>query len=331
VELGLAIGVIGTGRLGREHVRVLAKIAGVDRVGCYDISEKKRLKVAQDFNATPYSTCEQLLEDVDAVSIVVPTNVHEEVALASLEMNRDIFLEKPIAATVEAAERIIAKAGDSGRLLQIGHIERFNAAIEAALPLISSPSFIEIERLGKFTLRGTDVPVVLDLMIHDLDLLLMIVGEWPVDIKAKGASVLTSGPDIVNVRLEFPNRCVANVTASRISMEASRKMRVFSPSRYLSLDLHSGSVKHYAKRDSFQEKVMSALASQQEMDRMDLSQFLDIQSFIAKDEEQLLKELRSFVEAVERRSRPPVTGDDGVQALKLATEIMRRIDIEPIS
>lgn len=328
--MGIQVGVAGTGRLGREHVRILKDLPGVDSIACFDIDPDKSARIAEAFGAESVPTLDALLDRVDALSIVSPTRHHAAIALEALRRGKDLFIEKPIAATVPEAEAIVAAARDAGRIVQIGHVERFNPAFEQSRPLIQSPSFMEIERLSAFTLRGTDVPVVMDLMIHDLDLVLLIVGEWPKEIRAKGACVLTEGPDIVNVRLEFPGGCVANVTASRVSMEASRKFRIFSPSHYLSIDLKERRIKYFKKSDRFYARLAELQNAGADGRHLDLAEFLDTDEFTADGEEPLKSELQSFCAAIAQRSRPPVTGEDGLRVLKLATEILAAMKVEPV-
>lgn len=328
--MGIQVGVAGTGRLGREHVRILKSIPGIDRVTCFDIDHDKSRIVAEAFGAEAVTTLDELLNRVDAVSIVAPTKHHAALALEALARDKDLFIEKPIAATVPEAKAIVTSAETKGRIVQIGHIERFNPAFVASRSLIVAPSFMEIERLSAFTLRGTDVSVVMDLMIHDLDLVLLLVGEWPEEIRAKGAGVLTEGPDIVNVRLEFPGGCVANVTASRVSMEASRKFRIFSPSHYLSIDLKERRVKYFKKGDRFYAGLAALQSAGAGGAHLDLGEFLDTDEFTATGEEPLKTELQSFCAAVMRRSPPPVSGQDGLRVLTLATEILAAMKVEPV-
>ena len=328
--MGIQVGVAGTGRLGKEHVRVLKSLPEVDRVACFDIDHDKSISVADAYGAEAVTSLDELFDQVDVVSIVAPTKDHAAIALAALAHGKDLFIEKPIAATVAEAEAVVAAAGEAGRIVQIGHVERFNPAFEASRSLIVSPSFMEIERLSAFTLRGTDVSVVMDLMIHDLDLVLLIVGEWPREIRAKGAGILTEGPDIVNVRLEFPGGCVANVTASRVSMEASRKFRIFSPSHYISIDLKERRIKYFKKSDQFYAKLAAIQSAGAGGGHLDLAEFLDTDEFTVTGEEPLKTELQSFCTAITQRSRPLVSGEDGLRVLKLATEILTAMMVEPI-
>jgi predicted dehydrogenase len=320
-QVGLRIGVIGTGKLGREHVRVLKRVPEVDHVACYDIVPERSRAVGEAFDADVYTDVKKLLEAVDAVSIVVPTTSHIEVSLQALASGRNLFVEKPIAASVDEASRIIEAARETGRVLQIGHIERFNAAVRQAVPKIDDPEFIEIHRLAPFTVRGIDVSVIMDLMIHDIDLLAMFMGEKPVDIRAKGAGILTNGPDIVNARLEFSNGCVANLTASRVSIEPMRKVRVFCPRSYTSIDLLKRSVRHLEKDSSFDESVRKLQAGELDVEGLSLGDVLKINESQTDGEEPLYEELRSFCRTITNGDAPVVSGEDGLLALEIASEI----------
>jgi predicted dehydrogenase len=324
--VGLKVGVIGTGRLGRQHVRVFKRIPEVEFVGCYDIDEEKSRRAAGEFGAQVFVGLEALLDAVDSVSVVVPTVSHTEVSLAAFEAGKHVFLEKPMAASVEQAQRIIEAAARAGRILQIGHVERFNEAIKKCLPYIDSPSFIEIHRLAPFTPRGIDVSVIMDLMIHDIDLLIYFLGKLPVDVRAKGAGVLTSAPDIVNARLEYDDGCVANLTASRVSLEPMRKVRIFSQSRYLSIDLYEGKIKHVQKGESYDRGVEMLRQNKGNLEDITLHDFLKIEETKIEGEEPLFNELQSFCQSVLEGTPPAVTGEDGLKALGLAAEIQRIVE-----
>lgn len=328
--MGLKVGVIGTGKLGREHVRVLKRVPEVELVGCYDIVTEKSQSVAQTFDAEAFDTIEQLIEAVDAVSVVVPTSQHAEVSLAALGQGKNLFLEKPIAASIGEAEQIVKAANECGRVLQIGHIERFNRAIRQSVPFVQDPSFIEIHRLAPFTIRGIDVSVIMDLMIHDLDLLSLFKGAEPETVRAKGAAILTNGPDIVNARLEYADGCVANLTASRVSLEPMRKVRVFSTSGYVSCDLLTGKIKHVRKGNLFDSRVnkiktldIEELAT---FGQISLQDFIEIEETETKGEEPLYDELRSFCQTVTNGESPYVSGEDGLRALRLATRVQALVE-----
>jgi predicted dehydrogenase len=301
---------------------VLCGLDEVEFVGCHDQVAERAQSAANEFGATAYADRKTLIADVDAVDIVVPTSCHGRYALMALEMGKDVFVEKPLAADVEEAQEIVGQAKRHGRIVQVGHSERFNGALEKVRDRIENPTFIEIHRLAPFSIRGTDVSVVGDLMIHDLDLLYHLLGEAPVEIRAKGAGVLTNAPDIVNARLEYAGGCVANVTASRVSVEPMRKLRVFSPNRYISIDLGKGQATEYRKADGFEEGIEKLRAQTDGCERLRLSDFLQFETFSADDVEPLKKELQAFCRSVAGREAPPVTGEDGLNAVRLAAEIV---------
>jgi predicted dehydrogenase len=264
------------------------------------------------------------MDSVDAVSVVVPTVNHAAVSLEALRRGKSLFVEKPIAATVGEGRQIVEAARKLDRVLQIGHIERFNGAVRQALPHVTSPSFIEIHRLAPFTVRGIDVSVVMDLMIHDIDLLSWFTRRRPVDIRAKGAAILTNGPDIVNARIEYEDGCVANLTASRVSMEPMRKVRIFSSESYVSIDLLRGSLRHLRKGSKFDEAV-ARLQRGLDPGSLSLRDVVDVEEKKSEGEEPLFDELQSFCRTVCSGETPVVTGEDGLAALEIATEIQERV------
>lgn len=321
--MGLRVGVVGTGRLGRAHVRVLRSLPGVDFVGCTDSDTARSREAASEFGATAFDSLEALLAEVQAVSIVTTTSAHAEVALAALDADRDVFVEKPIASSVADAERIVTRARERARVIQVGHIERFNSAVQAALPSIGRPLFIEVHRLAPFNLRGADVSVVMDLMIHDLDLLGLLVGAEPVDVRASGAALLTHAPDIVNARLEYADGCVANVTASRVTASPMRKVRVFSDRGYFSIDLLTGSATHYRKADGFADRI--ADLKRGGAPGVSMTDIISVQQIRGDGGEPLVKELAAFCQCVADRTPPPVSGEDGLDAVRLAALILERV------
>ena len=236
----IPMGVVGTGSLGFHHARILRDVEGVEMVGFYEARQARALEVAGELGITSHPTLESLLDEARAVVVAVPTVAHEAVATAALDRGIAVLIEKPMAPSLAEADRILAAADRSGAVVQIGHVERFNAAVRAAEPYLDRPLFVESHRMAPFTLRSTDVAVVLDLMIHDVDLVQSLVGTPITDIAASGMPVLTPTIDIANARLTFEGGAVANLTASRVSMERMRKLRIFQPSGYLSLDLASG-------------------------------------------------------------------------------------------
>ena len=319
--MGLRVGVAGTGRLGRAHVRVLRSLSAVGSVACFDADRERARAVADEFGASSFDTLDAMLEAVDAVSIVTATSAHAEVALRAIHAGKDVFVEKPITGTLGDGEDVVRAARANGRILQVGHIERFNGAIQAVLPRIGRPMFVEVHRLAPFTVRGADVSVVMDLMIHDLDLLGVLVGERPADVRAKGAAIITQEPDIVNARLEYEGGCVANVTASRVTAAPMRKVRVFSEAGYFSIDLLVGVATHYQKGPRLAEQ----LAALKNGASVGLSDMVRVEQLRGDGVEPLEKELEAFCAALSTRSTPPVTGEDGLEAMRLATTILDRV------
>jgi predicted dehydrogenase len=302
-------------------VRVLRSLSAVDRVACFDTDRERARAVADEFGASSFDSLDAMLEAVDAVSIVTTTSAHAEVALSAIAAGKDVFVEKPITGTLDDGEAVVRAARARGRILQVGHVERFNGAIQAVLPRIGRPMFVEVHRLAPFTVRGADVSVVMDLMIHDLDLLGVLVGERPADVRAKGAAIITNEPDIVNARLEYEGGCVANVTASRVTASPMRKVRVFSEAGYFSIDLLAGVATHYRKGPRLAEQ----LAALKNGASVGLADMVRVEQLRGDGVEPLVKELEAFCTALATRSAPPVTGEDGLEAMRLATAILDRV------
>jgi predicted dehydrogenase len=299
----------------------LRSLAAVERVACFDTDRERSRAVADEFGASSFDTLDAMLAAVDAVSVVTATSAHAEVALRAIAAGKDVFVEKPITGTLGDGEDVVRAARAQGRLLQVGHIERFNGAIQAVLPRIGRPLFVEVHRLAPFTVRGADVSVVMDLMIHDLDLLGVLVGERPAEVRAKGAAIITDEPDIVNARLEYEGGCVANVTASRVTAAPMRKVRVFSEAGYFSIDLLAGVATHYRKGPRLSEQ----LAALKNGASVGLADMVRVEQLRGDSVEPLVKELEAFCAALATRSAPPVTGEDGLEAMRLATAILDRV------
>jgi predicted dehydrogenase len=313
------IGVIGAGGLGQHHVRILGELPEATMVGFYEARADRAAEIASTLGARAFGSLEELLAGVDAVTIVVPTPGHYAVAKAALERGIHVLVEKPFTATLDEADELLAIAEKSGAIVQIGHVERFNRAIRAALPFVDSPKFIESDRLAPFNPRGADVAVVLDLMIHDIDLLLTLVGAKVTSVKAVGVGVLTPSVDIANARLEFATGAVANITASRVSRERMRKIRLFQKSGYISLDLATGSGEFYRMRRDVDlaELAQGPLALEAFVERVPVE---------APEGEPLRLEFQSFIAAVQGRAPVTVTGEDGRAALAVALQIVREIE-----
>jgi len=315
----LKMGVIGAGSLGFHHVRILRDMESVALAGFVESSDDRANHVASELNVKRYSDTQSLLADVDAVTIVVPTPAHYAVARAALEAGKHVFIEKPITATLEQADEILDLAKRNGCLVQIGHVERFNQAVRAALPYVSRPRFIESERLALFSLRGSDVAVVLDLMIHDIDLVLTLVGDTAEEISAVGVPVLTPMLDIANARVTFSSGAVANITSSRISRDRVRKIRIFQQSGYLSLDLASGTGEFFRLKQQMDH-------TRPPSGPVNITDFVDRIKLTAPEGEPLRLEFDSFVAAVRGESPVVVTGEDGRRALAVALRIVAEIE-----
>ncbi|MHB8790873.1 MAG: Gfo/Idh/MocA family oxidoreductase [Desulfobulbaceae bacterium] len=306
----IRVGVIGVGYLGRFHAQKYAAMNGVKLVGVADIDAQRAAAVARECATSHFADYTELLSEVDAVSIVVPTIQHHEVATACLEQKVDILVEKPFTTTLEEADDLIAMAENGGRILQVGHLERFNPAVLAMKPLLTYPLFIEAHRISVFKNRGTDVDVVLDLMIHDIDIILSIVDSPLQTIHTVGAPVVTELTDIANARLIFENGCTANVTVSRISLDNIRRMRIFQPGTYLSVD--------FSKKE-----VMSVSLKKEEGQAMPVPQIRK-QGFPEQDSLEL--ELTDFIANVRNRTRPMVSGHEGRRALDVALRVVKQIN-----
>jgi len=306
-------GVIGTGRLGREHARIYASLEEVGSLCLYDRESERAAEVAALHGARTCDSIASLLSSCDAVSICTPATDHHDAALAAFDAGVHVLVEKPIASTAAEARDMVARAGARSRILQVGHIERFNGAFEAARSLLRKPRFIEVHRLATFTPRGIDVSVVQDLMIHDIDLVLTVLrGARLREVRASGAGVLTSAPDIVNARLEFAGGCVANITASRISREPLRKIRFFEESLYVSVDLREKRVEAF-------EKVGRGASLDAAADVSALIRPIVVE---VDGTEPLRKEIATFVAAVNGEASIGVSGAEGLAALEVAEQVL---------
>lgn len=319
----LRMGVVGVGSLGFQHARILADLPGVTMVGVYDIRHDRSREVGRQLGIPVLETREELLAVADAVVVVVPTTAHEEVAVASLECGVAVLVEKPIASTLDAADRILAQARRSGVVIQVGHVERFNPAVVAAEPYLDKPLFVESHRLAPFSPRSTDVAVVLDLMIHDVDLIRSLVGTPLRDIDAVGVPVITHSVDIANARLVFESGAVANLTASRISLERMRKIRIFQRSGYLSLNLADGTGEFLRLKGEL-PALGGAGGSSWAVGALDLSTIVERIPLRGDGGEPLRRELESFRDAALGLSPPVVSGEEGRAALAAALAIQER-------
>ena len=302
--------VIGVGYLGRFHAQKYAQLPECELVAVVDGREEVRRAVAGEVGAQPLADYRGLLGKVDAVSVVTPTPAHFEIADAFLAAGAHVLVEKPITETPEQARALIAQATKSNRILQVGHLERFNAAVLAAEPHITSPRFMECTRLAPYKERGTDVNVVLDLMIHDIDLVQSLAHSEIESIDAIGTPVFSGEIDIANARIRFANGCVANVTASRVSMKTERKLRIFEDAAYISLDLQQKILTLLRKRDGVPQPGQLPMSIDEEnLDQGDA----------------LKSEIESFLDCIRNNKRPIVSGEDGLRALETAIRISEQV------
>jgi len=303
------VAVIGVGHLGQHHARIYTELPGVALVAVADISEARRREVGSRLKIPAVADYRELLGRVDGVSVAVPTGAHHEVARAFLAAGSDVLIEKPITGTVADADELIALAARGGRILQVGHSERYNGAVQALAKLVQDPAFIEVHRMGPFPGRGTDVDVVLDLMIHDLDIILTLVKSEVTAVSAVGVPVVSDRVDIANARLEFASGCVANITASRVSGERLRKIRVFQRDTYFVLD--------YASQEL-------NLFRQGGEDLPGRSRLTRIEVPVSRVEP-LRQELGDFADSIRTRRPPMVSGAAGRNALAVAVQIIERL------
>ena len=313
------LGVVGAGGLGYHHVRILRDMPGVTLAGFFERDEGRRARVAADLGVRAFDSLDALLDETDALTIVVPTPAHFEVARAALARGKHLLIEKPITATLDEADELLGMAERAGVVVQTGHVERFNRAMRAALPFVDAPRFIESDRLAPFSPRGSDVAVVLDLMIHDIDLVRTLVGSPVDEVRAVGVPVLTPTVDIANARLGFASGAVANITASRVSRERLRKIRIFQQSGYLSLDLAAGAGEFYRLRAGVD---VAALAKAP----LDLAMFVERVPLEAPEGEPLRLEFESFAAAVRGEQPVAVSARDGRDALAVALRIVGEIE-----
>jgi predicted dehydrogenase len=307
--MSLRVAVIGVGALGRHHARILGTLAGAELVAVVDINEARAREVGGLVNAQASTNASELIGRVDAVTVAVPTESHMAVALPFLQRGISVLVEKPLARDPREARQMIDAAAASGAVLAVGHTERFNPAVSAVRPLLDHPGFIEVHRLGTFPDRSLDIDVVFDLMIHDLDVVLSIVPSEVVSVEAVGVAVLTQKPDIANARLKFASGCIANLTASRISKDRVRKIRIFQRDAYLSVD--------YAAQEVERWRLVRGNGAMPAIDGGKIE---------VANEEPLKRELADFVSAVKERRQPGVTGADGLRALELAQRITLEIE-----
>jgi predicted dehydrogenase len=351
------VAVAGAGAFGKNHVRVIHQSEHAQLAGIYDLDPARAAQITAEYGCPVFRSLDELAANADAAVVATPTITHAEIGCRLMEQGLDVLVEKPIAHTIEAGRALVETAARLGRVLQVGHLERFNPAVIALGGVIGKPLFFEIHRMSAFTPRCLDVDVVLDLMIHDVDIVLALTGERPQEIRAAGIRILSEKVDIANVRIQFPSGCVANLTASRVSTERVRKLRLFQPHEYISLD--------YSRQDAVRFKVQpaateaaacaggsagvpgdaptagSAAAPPSQAARASASPATPVAAFtpdggpamtigfaplaVTKDEP-LRLELEGFFESIKTRGRPRVTGEEGLAALEVAFEVLAKIE-----
>ncbi|PJB11201.1 MAG: oxidoreductase [Flavobacteriales bacterium CG_4_9_14_3_um_filter_40_17] len=315
----LKVGVLGAGHLGKIHLKLLNQSPYYELIGFYDPDQKNAEKVSKEFGYKRFVSIEALVDAVDMVDIVTPTLSHFDCAKLSIEKGKHVFIEKPIAKTVAEAETIIQLAKSKGVKGQVGHVERFNPAFIAVKEKIENPMFIEAHRLAEFNPRGTDVPVVLDLMIHDIDVILSVVNSKVKSIHASGVAVISETPDIANARIEFENGCVANLTASRISLKNMRKSRFFQRDAYISVDFLEKNCEVVKMKNAPKNPDDFALILQN-AEGVKKQIYFDNPSVVANNA--ILEELNTFAEGIQNNSAPIVSLENGTEALRVALQIM---------
>jgi len=299
------IGIIGVGYLGTQHARILSYLEQAELKGVADIDFKKAIQIGNRHGVPYYQRYEEMLDEIDAAIVSTPTSEHFSIAMHLLQEGKHVLVEKPITETIEQGEKLVATAKEKGLILQVGHLERFNPAVEAVENIIGEPRFIEVQRLGSFSARSLDIDVVLDLMIHDLDIILALIRDEVKTVRSSGIYVLSEKIDIANARIEFESGCVANLTASRVHQGKVRKLRIFEPTVYYSVDYIDQEVKVFP------------LNGRQ----------TDIKTLRIQKEEPLKKELQNFLTCIQNGTLTKVSGEEGLRALKLAYTVLRQAEI----
>ena len=320
----LKVGVLGAGHLGKIHIRLLLELSDVyEFVGFHDPNDENAQSAIEAFNIKRFDNLDEFLDAIDCVDIVTPTITHFELASKALRKSKHVFIEKPVTQTVEEAKTLTNLAHEAGVKVQVGHVERFNPAFQAAVPYLNNPLFIETHRLAQFNPRGTDVPVVLDLMIHDIDAILSVVNSGVKRISASGVAVVSDTPDIANARIEFDNGCVANLTASRISMKNMRKSRFFQKDAYISVDFLTKEMEVVRMEDVVGEPDPFDMV-------FDLGEGKPIKKILfdkpdIQDSNAIKEELFTFQEAIVNDTIPIVPIEDGSLALEVAQKIVDKL------
>jgi len=316
------IGVVGAGHLGKHHIKHLSNHSGVEFVGVFDINIESLKNICSEFSVKALQSIEELISCCDAVHIVTPTNTHFDIAKKFLGHRKDVFIEKPITSTTEEALALINLAKENGCIIQVGHIERFNPTINRLKELVDNPHYIEIERLAPFQARGTEVPVVLDLMVHDIDLILEMVDSPLESVQASGAKMMSNTIDLAHAHIKFENGVVANLKSSRISQNYVRKIRTYQKNFYSITDLMIPQIELYGleHHNMFSDKLKS-----QEVETNSGVKTLYYEKFVPENKDALLEEINDFVHCINTRSKPNVDGQAGAKALEIALQIENKI------
>ena len=316
------IGVVGAGHLGKHHIKHLSNHKGVDFVGVFDTNEDSLKNICDEFSVKPLQSLEELISLCEAVNIVTPTNTHFDIARKFLNQKKDVFIEKPLTNTVEEALSLINLAKTNECIVQVGHIERFNPTINKLKELVDNPHYIEIERLAPFQARGTEVPVVLDLMVHDIDLILEMVNSPLESIQASGAKMMSNSIDLAHAHIKFQNGIVANLKSSRIAQNYVRKIRTYQKNFYSITDLMIPQIELYGLKhhNAFSKELKS-----QEVETNTGLKTLYYEKFVPENKDALLEEINDFIHCINTRSKPNVDGQAGANALEIALKIENEI------
>tara|TARA_B100000965_G_scaffold262531_1_gene221477 strand:- start:2811 stop:3791 length:981 start_codon:yes stop_codon:yes gene_type:complete len=318
----IKVGLIGSGHLGKHHIKHLSKHVDIDFVGFFDTNKEIAKQVSGEFSVKSFENFHQLLDSVDAIHIVTPTNTHYEIAKECLNKKKDVFIEKPITKNTKEACDIIEIAEKNNCIIQVGHIERFNPTVNRLKTVFAQPHYIEIERLAPFQLRGTEVPVVLDLMVHDIDLILSIVDSSIVDVHASGASMMSDTVDLAHAHIKFENGVVANLKSSRIAQNYVRKIRTYEKNLYTITDLMIPQIEVYGLEKN---NVFSDQCIEQSVETAAGTKNLFYEKIIPPKEDALLSEIENFIVSIRKRKSPIVDGRQGLKALEVALQIEQKI------
>jgi len=316
-------GVIGVGHLGQHHARIYKEIQNIESVGIYDTDKDRAHEIAKKNDCKVYDNLDELLLNSDLLSIASPTQSHYEYSKYCVEHGKHVLVEKPICSTLDDARKIVELVEKKGVKFQVGHIERFNPAIMALSSILLRPIFIEANRLAPFTPRGSDVPVVFDIMIHDIDIILSLVPSMVKEINAVGVPILTNDIDIANAKIEFENGALANITSSRISLKRERKIRFFQKDMYISLDYQDKKVRVVQKNPQVDEIMKEVMAGKRDANIFELFRTEELPII---EKEPLKAEIESFINSIETNTRPIVNSQDGYEALRVAHKIIENIE-----